>query len=93
MTRPAITRFFALALGVALAQMPATATACAACMGDPNSKAAGAINGAIFLLLGCIGGVLALLVAFGFVLMKRANAPLPPHAEFSQHDSDPGAHS
>ena len=72
MTRPAITRFFALALGVALAQMPATASACAACMGDPNSKSAGAINAAIFVLLGCIGGVLGLLVAFGISLNKRS---------------------
>ena len=72
MTRSAITRLFALALGVALAQMPATASACAACMGDPNSKSAGAINAAIFVLLGCIGGVLGLLVAFGISLNKRS---------------------
>ena len=93
MTRPALSRILALLLGVALAQMPATASACAACMGDVNSRSAGAINGAVFLLLGCIGGVLALLVAFGLVLMKRAAAPLPPHSEFSPHDSDPGAQS
>ena len=93
MTRSAWSRILALALATGLAQLPATASACAACMGDPNSKSAGAINGAVFLLLGCIGGVLALLVAFGIVLMKRAAAPLPPHAEFSQHDSDPGAQS
>ena len=93
MTRSAWSCFLAVALAAGLAQMPSTASACAACMGDPNSKSAGAINGAVFLLLGCIGGVLALLVGFGIVLMKRAAAPLPPHAEFSHHDSDPGAHS
>jgi hypothetical protein len=93
MTRSACSRFLALALAAVLAQMPATASACAACMGDPNSKSAGAINDAIFLLLGCIVGVLGLLVAFAISLMKRAAAPLPPHAEFSQHDSDPGAQS
>ena len=93
MTRSAWSRFLALALAAGLAQMPSTAAACAVCMGDPNSKSAGAINAAVFLLLGFIGGVLALLVAFGITLMKRAAAPLPPHAEFSHHDSAPGAHS
>ena len=93
MTRSACSRFLALALAAGLAQLPSTAAACAVCMGDPNSKSAGAINGAIFLLLGFIGVVLGLLVAFGITLMKRAAAPLPPHAEFSHPDSDPGAHS
>ncbi len=71
MTRSAITRFFALVLGVVLAQMPATASACAACMGDPNSKSAGAINAAVFLLLGFIGTVLGLIVAFGISISRR----------------------
>lgn len=92
MTRPACSRFLAFALAAALAQLPSTAAACAVCMGDPNSKSAGAINAAIFLLLGFIGVVLALLVAFGLTLMKRASAPLPPHAQFSHPDSAPGAH-
>lgn len=93
MTRSAWSRLPALALAAVLAQLPATAAACTACMGDPNTKSAGAINAAIFLLLGFIGSVLALLVAFGITLMRRANAPLPPHAEFPHPDSDPGAHS
>lgn len=93
MTRSACPRLLALALTAALAQLPSTAAACAVCMGDPNSKSAGAINAAVFLLLGCIGGVLALLTAFGVTLIKRANAPLPPHAEFSHPDSRTGAHS
>ena len=71
MTRSAITRLFALVLGMALAQMPATASACAACMGDPNSKSAGAINAAVFLLLGFIGTVLGLIVAFGISISRR----------------------
>ena len=92
MTRSACPRLLAFALAAALAQLPSTAAACAVCMGDPNSKSAGAINAAVFLLLGCIGGVLALLTAFGFTLRKRAAAPLPPHAEFSHPDSQPGVH-
>lgn len=67
---------------------PATSLACTACMGNPNSKAAGATNAAIFLLLGFIGGVLGLLVAFGFALKRRAASPLPPHTEFSGHGTD-----
>lgn len=66
-----------------LAHLPATAEACTACMGDANSKTGPAMNAAIFLMLGCIGFMLASLSAFAFYLMKRANAPLPPHAEFS----------
>ena len=72
MTRSAWPRFFALALAAVLAQLPATAAACTACMGDPNTKAAGAMNAAIFLLLGFIGGVLGLLVAFGISIIKRS---------------------
>ena len=63
----------------ALAHLPSTASACAVCMGDVNSKTAPAINAAIFLMLGCIGFMLASATAFGIYLMKRANAPLPPH--------------
>ena len=93
MTRPACSRLLVPAAVFALAQLPSTAAACAVCMGDPNSKIGGASNAAVFLLLGFIGTVLALLVAFGVTLMKRANAPLPPHAGFSHPDSHTGVHS
>lgn len=72
-------------LGIALlviAFSPANVQACSACMGDANSNIAGAVNGAIFLMLGFIGGMLALLGGFAFYLMRRASRPLPPHAEF-----------
>ncbi len=93
MTLSALPRLSALALSAVLVQLPATAAACATCMGDTNSKSAGAMNAAIFLMLGCIGGVLGLLTAFGLTLMKRASAPLPAHSEFLQSDSDTRAHS
>ncbi len=93
MTRSTCSRLLGLAAALALTQFPSTAAACTVCMGDPNSKFAGASNAAVFLLLGFIGTVLALLVAFGVTLMKRANSPLPPHAEFSQSESQTGAHS
>ena len=78
-----IARCIALALAVSGAS-PSSARACAACMGDPNSNIAGAANGAIFMMLGCIGGVLALLSVFGFTLYRRANAPIPPHVELAE---------
>jgi thiosulfate reductase cytochrome b subunit len=83
----ALFRFFSLAVATGIACLPSAAVACTVCMGDANSKTAGAMNAAIFLLLGFIFGVLGLLVAFGISLMRRAAAPLPPHAEFSQSDS------
>ena len=69
----------------ACAALPQSASACAACMGDPNSNIAGAANGAIFMMLGCIGGVLALLSVFGFTLYRRAQAPVPPHVELAEN--------
>lgn len=93
MTRPACARFFALATATALAALPSTAAACAACMGNPNSKSAGAINNAVFLLLGFLAVALSMVVTFALTLMRRAAAPRPPHDEFSHHDSEPGADS
>ena len=72
MTRSFITRSMSVAAGAVLIHLPATASACAACMGDPNSKSAGAINNAIFVLLGCIGLVFGGLASFAIYLIKRA---------------------
>ncbi len=77
-------RLPALLLGLAAMHLPATASACTVCMGADDSRIGPAINAAIFLLLGCIGGVLGLLVAFAITLMKRANAPFPPEADLQQ---------
>lgn len=74
-------RSLSLLAALVASSWPAAANACSVCMGADDSKVGGAINAAIFLLLGCIGGVLALLVTFGIYLMKRANAPLPPEAD------------
>ena len=83
MKRVSLRRALVAGFAVAFAHLPATASACAACMGDVNSKTAPAINDAIFLMLGVIGFVLASLAGFAFYLMKRAGAPLPPHAELA----------
>ena len=75
MTRSTVSRFAAIASVAVLTHLPSTASACAACMGNPNSKTAGAINDAIFILLACIGLVLGSLAAFAIYLMKRSAAP------------------
>ncbi len=84
MNKATLRRNLTLALGLLLTQLPATASACSACMGDPSSKNAGATNGAIFLLLGCIGAMLCGVAAFAYSLMKRANSPIPPHVEMAE---------
>ena len=78
-------------LGIFLA--PAAARACSVCMGDSNSNFASAANGAIFLMFGAIGSMLAALTGFGFYLYKRSIAPIPPHIqlveEMSREEGDP----
>ena len=73
-----LARVLAVISAAALVHLPSTASACAACMGDVNSKTAPAMNAAIFLMLGVIGSMLTSAAAFGIYLMKRASAPLPP---------------
>ena len=77
-------RFVSLIVAFVAAQWPVAVHACTVCMGGDDTKVGPAINAAIFLLLGCIGGVLALLTGFGIYLMKKASAPLPSVAEFQQ---------
>ncbi len=60
------------AVASVLVNLPVAASACTVCMGDPNTKQAGAMNAAIFVMLGCIGGMLALLGAFAFHLWKKS---------------------
>ena len=71
-------------VAIVLAHVAPVAQACSVCMGDPNSNDASALNAAIFLMLGCIGGVLGLLTAFGVYLYRRAHMPIPPHVELAE---------
>jgi hypothetical protein len=71
MKRLPLLRMLAVMIAVALVHLPATAGACAACMGDVNSKTAPAMNAAIFLLLGFVGFTLSSLAAFAIYLMNR----------------------
>ena len=69
--------------------LPATVQACSACMGDVNSKTAGAINAAMFLMIGFVGMMMASLGGFAFYLSRRADAPAPPYAELDPSNTDP----
>jgi|GEM_PF-312182 len=85
MKRPAFfQRLLGTALVLAVAALPTTASACSACMGDPNTKTAGAINGAIYIMLGFVAMMLSSLGAFAFYLFRRAQMPVPPHVELTQ---------
>jgi hypothetical protein len=83
-----LSRALALASVAIFIHLPATAHACSACMGDVNSKTAGAINAAVFLMIGFVGMMLASLGGFAFYLSRRAAAPTPPHSELEHNDTD-----
>lgn len=70
-------------LVLAFVLAPQLASACTVCMGDPNSSTAQAANAAIFLMLGVLAIVFSMLGAFAYALYRRAQQPLPPHAELS----------
>lgn len=73
-----------VALTFVVVQAPQAAWACATCMGDENSNEAGAINAAIFLMLGFIGSVLGLLCVFAYHLYRRSQMPVPPHVQLAE---------
>ena len=79
MKSSALPRILAVLAAALVAFLPAKASACAACMGDVNSKFAPATNDAIFLMLGVIGLMLATIVGCAFYFVMRARNPLPPN--------------
>ena len=79
-----IQRFLGVFLAFVVLNLPSTASACAVCMGDPNTRSAGAINAAIFLMLGFIFSMLGCLIAFGIYLYKRSQAEVPPHVQLAE---------
>ena len=83
-------RTFIRLASLALVLAPAAARACSVCMGDANSNFASAANGAIFLMFGAIGSMLAALAGFGFYLYKRENTPIPPHIQLVEEMSREG---
>ena len=81
--------FIQRVLALCILSLPTAAHACTACMGDVNSKTAGAMNAAIFLMIGVIGTMLASLGAFAFYLSRRAASPAPPYTELDPSFNDP----
>jgi hypothetical protein len=69
---------------VALVQLPQLATACSVCMGDPNSNIAKGANAAIFLMLGLLAAVFALIGGFAYYLYKHSRMPVPAHVELDE---------
>ncbi|MDB6148651.1 MAG: hypothetical protein JWQ44_99 [Chthoniobacter sp.] len=90
MKTPRINRFFGAFLALVLLHLPTAAQACTACMGDANSKSAGAINAAMFLMIGFIAVMLGSLAMFALYLKHRAACPLPPHIQLaeSMHEAE-----
>ena len=66
-----------------LAFHPIVGNACSLCMGGADGKTGEALNGAIFLMLGFIGSMLAAIIVSAMVLARRARLAAPPHAEFN----------
>lgn len=83
MTR--LTNLAALGASWTLLFASSSAQACGVCMGQTDgSQVGGAINGAIFVMLGFLGVMLAGIVSVAFSLWRRAKNPLPSHLEFAE---------
>lgn len=57
-----------------------SAGACTVCMGGDGTVGEAA-NGAIFVMLGVLAAVLGFISVVGFLIVRRGQMPLPPHAE------------
>ncbi len=62
---------------VGLAQ---AANACTVCMGGDGTVGEAA-NGAIFVMLGVLATVLGFISTVGYLIVRKGQLPLPPHAE------------
>ena len=75
---------FAVVL-VTLYLAPVAAQACGVCMGQTEgSQIGGAVNGAIFVMLGFIGAMLSGIGAVAYSFWRRAKSPLPAHLELAE---------
>ncbi len=73
--RPIFRRLLAASV-VAIASAPSAVQACAVCFGAPE-KVGNAMNAAIFVMLGCIGSMLALVGGVAFHISRRPPGPPP----------------
>jgi hypothetical protein len=65
--------------------LPSSASACAVCMGDPNSYLADASNSVIWMLLALVGFIFVSTGLTALYLWRRANLPIPPHIQFVEN--------
>jgi hypothetical protein len=70
------------------AALTANASACAVCMGDPDSYLADATNSTIWMLLGLVGFIFTSTGATAFYLWRHANAKIPAHIELVEQLND-----
>lgn len=78
-----IEKIFVVASGVVLLA-PSSSFACGVCMGQTDgSQIGGAVNGAIFVMLGFIGLMLAGISGVAFSLWRRSKNPLPAPIEMA----------
>ena len=80
-----LARAICLAIAVAMVQVPTVVHACGVCMGQTDgSKVGEAMNGAMFIMLGFIGAMLAGISAVGYSIVRRSQNPLPPHVQLAE---------
>ncbi len=64
---------------------PSSSLACGVCMGQTDgSQVSGALNGAIFVMLGFLGVMLTGISAVGVAIWRRSKNPLPTHVELAE---------
>jgi hypothetical protein len=69
-----------VAVWVGLAQ---ASNACTVCMGGDGTVGEAA-NGAIFVMLGVLATVLGFISTVGYLIVRKGQLPLPPHAELAR---------
>ena len=72
-------------IGVLLVILPASAEACAVCMGDPNSAMARASNSVLWMLLGMVGFIFISTGATAFYLWRRSHAEIPADVQLVEN--------
>ena len=62
-----------------------SASACGVCMGQTDGgQIGGAVNGAIFVMLGFLGVMLASVTGFAFAIWRRSRNPLPSNLDLAE---------
>ena len=67
-----------------LAALPSSASACAVCMGDPNSYLADATNSVLWTMLALVGFIFISTGCTAFYLWRRSKMPIPPHIQLME---------